>query len=71
MSKVVGEAYKRASSKDDAYEEMLYLKRQGVLLPNGFRPLAPLHLKEGEEFLKMLESSDSEEVGHYLTQDLK
>jgi len=45
------EAYRRASSKADAEDEVACLKRAGVILPNGFTTMEPLHLAEGEMLL--------------------
>lgn len=51
---ITAEAYKKASSAQDADEECRYLKRMGVILPNGFTPLPPLNLKIGNDLLKSL-----------------
>ena len=49
--KTLAKAYKKASSKSSGDAEVRYLKRMGVLLPNGFTPLPPLHDVFGEELL--------------------
>lgn len=49
------EAYKKARSTSDAEEESEYLRRKGVLLPNGFTPLPPLYMEEGEALLRTAE----------------
>ena len=49
--KTVTNAYEKASSQQDADDEVRALKEAGVILPNGFTPLPPLCLDEGELLL--------------------
>ncbi len=57
LNQTLVRAYKQArSSTQEDWETAAELKRAGVVLPNGLRPVSPLHMEEGENLLKREEN---------------
>ena len=54
VDKNLAQAYSQCRRQVYIDEEVEYLKRKGVLLPNGFEPLPPLFSEEGEALLERL-----------------
>jgi hypothetical protein len=60
MCKKLVNTYKRLKSTAYQDEEVAYLKRHGVLLPNGFTPDPPLFSESGEIMLKLFNEDNSD-----------
>jgi len=56
VTRTAAEAYRKANSQSDAEDECEYLKRHGVILPNGFTPMPPLQLKIGDDLLETIDN---------------
>jgi len=49
---VLVSAYSKASTCQEDLDDIAALKAAGVILPNGFKPMSPLSMKEGDELLE-------------------